>query len=414
MHLYLTNHSHLLSFQLPKAGPFYWHSRLRTLYRQVARVTDPHQQGVLRHLLERLTNIDVIWNFGRPSWDALGDLQWLQGHFPGRVFHQFQTTLLYHPCCAAMGWMTREAQRNWVSCLSRTAAYLLGMPEIDFSDDELNDLLPRRRRLPELPRDGDIEFVRDANGRSVSLSPGMVDILREYELMERFQEFGGHHRGASIQSMNAAEQNGTGYAVAEYECNNPNCENTNIVTLGAHCGSCEAGRMRLLSTESGDNFEALDYGLASGCDNCVGLLGGACVCNCGDEPRRAGKYIRGIDPNNYRANRDPKCLLVYVTDSGGVIQNPGSFKTAGKLVNDMLPTLNQMSGTVAGQNFIRTNYPWAVNFQDTNRTNEFTFRSNPKMAAKLSAEMFRNPNRAIVVGEKHYKMRPWDYSRGER
>ena len=140
------------------------------MYNRVARITDPLQQGVLRHLLERLIKIDVIWNFGRPSWNALGaDLQWLQAHFPDRVFRQFQTTLLYHPCCVSMGWMNRQAQRDWVQCLSRTAAYLLGMTEIDFTDDELNDLLPRRRSLPEIPPDGDIAFVRDANGRSVSI-----------------------------------------------------------------------------------------------------------------------------------------------------------------------------------------------------------------------------------------------------
>lgn len=378
------------------------------MYNQVARITDPHQQGVLRHLLGRLTNIDVIWNFGRPSEDSLGggDLQWLQGHFPGRLFRRFQTGILYHPCCAAMGWMTREAQRNWVSCLSETAAYLLGMPAPNFSDEDLNDLLPRRPRLPELPEDGEIGFLRDAYGRTISIPEGMAELLREYDLMDRYGQL--TNRKGSTRSINRAMQRGTEHTVAEYGCSKRGCDHTSIVRLGAGC-ACQHGRLRVLTTKSGHEFDALEYALASGCDNCVGLIGNKCVCNCGVEPRNAGDYDRGFDPNNYRAN-DPKCLLVYCFDSDGAIQDPGSFKTAGKLVDDMLPTLRQMSETVAGQNFIQTTYPWAVN----QRRNEFAFINRSDMEKQLKAEMFRNPNRAIVIGEKHYKMRPWDYNRGER
>jgi hypothetical protein len=205
------------------------------------------------------------------------------------------------------------------------------MTEIDFTDDELNDLLPRRRSLPEIPPDGDIAFVRDANGRSVSLSPGMVDILREYELMDRYGEL--PNRRGSTRSMNVAEQNGTAYTVAEYGCSRPGCQHTSIVRLGAQCGVCNGGTLRVLTTESGHNFDALEYAYAANCDHCVGLLGLPCTCNCGVEPRYAGYYNRGVDPNNYTARNDPKCLLAYVTDSHGVIV--GSFKTAGSLVTDI-------------------------------------------------------------------------------
>ena len=375
----------------------------------MARVTDPLQQGILRHLLARLVNVDIIWLFGRPCWDTLGDLRWLQGHFTGRVFRLFQRTLLYHPCCAAMGWLTVQARRDWVSCLSQTAAYLLGRAEINFSDADLNDLLPRRSNL-RLPRVGEVAFLQNGRGESVALSPEMTDFLRASGFEDQFDQLQGHRRGSAIQSMNAAERNGTGHTVGEYQCNNRSCGRTHIVRLNAACGLCNKGLLNLLSTEGGNKFQGLEYGYAQDCDDCVGLVGMSCTCCCGDERRHAGRFNRGVDPTNYRASRPPKSLLVYVTDENGVIQYPGSFKTAGKLVVDMYPALTRMSETVAGQDFIRANYPWALD----NRRNEFIFRDKGEIAKSVANEMKTNPNRAIVIEGKHYKMRPWDYARGER
>lgn len=300
-------------------------------------------------------------------------------------------------------------QPYWVSCLSQTAAYLLGRPVIDFSDADLNDLLPRRNTL-RLPPDGEVAFLQNARGASVAISPGMIDILREHGFEDQFEELSGSTRSGAVQSMNAAERNGTAHTVAEYQCSNRRCGHIHIVRLGSKCGVCRVGKKKLLTTVSGTKFEALEYGYATGCGNCVGILGGNCVCTCQGKPRHVGTFLRGVDPTDYTANKVPKCLLVYVTDENGVIQNPGSFKTAGKLVDDMYPTLTRMSETVAGQDFIRANYPWAV----SNKNVEFEFVSKGYMEKRLTAEMKTNPNRAIVIEGKHYKMRPWDYERGER
>ena len=375
----------------------------------MARVTDPLQVPVLQHILQRCENIDAIIRFGRPTETRLGSLEWTDSISQDRNFHDFQDEdILYHPCTAFMGWMTKEAQIAWVMCFSRTIAHHLGREVIDFSEDRasLQRLLPRRSDFPTLPSNGIVTTVRNAVGQNVFLSPEVQAILMEHQ--ELRQGSTGYQREGSRRSIESAIRNGTQDNTGEFGCNK--CGRIQLVRLNGCCGSCN-GRFTQCTTASGTSFRALAYARASNCVDCVGPIGGRCKCRCSGVPTNAGTFVIGIDPNNYLPANPPRTIMIQVMDENGVSQDPGSIMGHFNMAEHIRPKLVELSQTVAGRDYLRANLPYALNLHAVWAS--FVKQVN-ELAVGIKAELLANPNRAIVVDGLYYRMCPWDFQRGER
>ena len=402
----------------PLAGKYYWHSRFKSSFNAVARITDSFQHAVLRHLLRRCLNIDVVWLFGRPTWDHFHD-QVSNGL--GRNLRLFQDTLIYHPCCAFMGWLTVEAQRNMVTMFSRTAAHLLNRPVLDFSDEQIQHMIPRRRTLPNLPPS--LSTLQNGREVSVVLTDEARDILDEYSF---------HH--ASVQqavgsriSLESAVANGTGHAFGEWTCSNSDCGGTSITRYNSRCGiaisdgkggmkQCN-GMKKMMKGEGGVLIRGAEYGGAQHC-LCVGILGESvgCACSGGSGPgRMKGRFILGFDMERF--SRTPpgiKSMAVYQScEKSGAIQKSWVGHGYSGLQDHLRQELATIADGMGGEDIVKRNYPWAVKTRGGVFTRTFTLKPLCSFKASLTDEFMQNPNRDIVVNGHCYRMRPWDLSRGE-
>jgi len=406
-----SSHSHFLHFLSPQPqdGRYDWHSRARKSFNDVARVTDPLQRSVIQHVLRNCANITHAIIFGRPSFDKLGDGSWWRN--TSIVLHQ--ATILFHPACVLMGWMTQEARDNWVNVIGGIVADLLGRPHRQFTSDEANSIIRIRSTIPQLPRlpAGNMMFGDwlNAYGNSVPLDPETYSALLPY--VNGDERSANMHWG-TVNSAQAAAFNGTLNALGEYTCNK--CYTCHTTRLGSGCGRSINGKeckgiCRLVKNVSDEYVQALFYALNSGGRNnqCVGghigLIGTQCVCSCSGTKVPAGPYIQGFDPYHYPLTSPPPTILAYQTrTSDNAIEN--TYIGVKALGRHLHPILEQMIDDTSAFH-VRQSYPWAFGSMGG-------FLSLQRFRQSLAQEMIANPNRPIIIDESAYKMRPWDLTRG--
>eukprot|EP00985_Skeletonema_marinoi_P013858 scaffold6933_cov80-Skeletonema_marinoi.AAC.3 len=281
-----------------------WHSNstTRPSFTTLARHTDPLQEQVHAHLIRRCPHITRIYHFGRPTFDRLKDNEWYNGvddrQFPTQI------NMIYHPCTIVMGWMTEDARQIWIAELNDLIAHLLGVPPRVLSADQLDGLLPRRRRregdtrstIPIPPFEGGMWLT--GQGYSVEMNPELYAAIAENEVDIDL-------RTAAVYRTiydNAVRRNTT-RTLGEWGCNKCGFDHS-FQTLGSQCnhigrnGHRCNGRLCMAITRDGVRVKMTAYAVAPNCPNtgqkCIGMLDTNGWCSCGLVPRR-NKYLDGYD-----------------------------------------------------------------------------------------------------------------------
>eukprot|EP00985_Skeletonema_marinoi_P021491 scaffold13203_cov140-Skeletonema_marinoi.AAC.4 len=363
----------------PLDGRYDWHSRARRSFVEVAGVTDPLQRAVIQHVLRNCINITHAIIFGRPSYDVLHDGSWWQA----RNISILQATILHHPACVLMGWITQEACDNWVNTIGRIVAELLNRPFRGFTSEEANRIIRRRPSYPRLPPDTmTLGAYMTGNGYHVALDPDVCDVLVQYGNGE--ERSSAMHVGSLLSAQAAAERD-TLSLFGEYACNSCRVKNVN-----------------------GEWIRALDYGLNTGGSNniCarrhIGPIGNTCQCYCSGTKQAAGTFVEGFDRLDYPLQDAPPTILSYQTriSDHGIV---ASFIGAKALALHLHPIQVQMIENTSAVE-VKQSYPWAFGSKGA-------LFGVATLTKALTREMIESPNRPIIVGESAYKMRPWDLTR---
>lgn len=372
---------------------------------EVAAVTDPLQRAVIQHVLRKCINITHAIIFGRPSYDVLRDGSW----WPAMNVSISQTTILYHPACVLMGWITQEACDNWVNTIGCIVAELLNRPYRRFTSEEANRIIRRRTSFPQLPpATMTLGAYMTGNGYHVALDPDLYDVLVQYGNGE---ERSSAMNNGSLLSARAAADHDTLGLFGEYACNS--CGVVRPIRLGGFCGisrngkECK-GKCNQVKNVNGEWIRALDYGLNSGgsnnicAGNHIGPVGNSCICSCSGTPRNAGRYIEGFDRLNYPLQAAPPTILSYQTRKSdhGIVASFSGVKALALHLHPILVSMIENTSAVE----VKQSYPWAFG-----RRGALVAVST--FVNTLTREMIENPNRPIIVGESEYKMRPWDLTR---
>lgn len=416
-------------FEIIRDGPPTWYSNNRRSFRTLAERTDQPSQQLNQHLVRTCRILRNIIIFGRPTFDLTSDMSWFN---PGdandpRTFPS-QPFMLWHPCTITMGWMTPEARENWLIAMLLLSANLLGVPpryvtrgengQYTLNEQEwMNRIIPRARRggggnnqsrtvLPDIFLPG--ALVTDADGNSRPLDGNLYAAYLDYVAPSRTHE----ERQGMSHTINVARRHNQLHLLGEYCCSK--CRSWHILRrLNVPCDiqtgrSFCKGRCNMVTCpETGRVFPVLAYLESDCCPNegekCLGKANGDATCRCGGTVNRGGRFSQGY--NQYQRERPPFTLLLHCFKDGKMVYP--SLEGQTKAITHLLPELRR-----------QFNEEGRVWFDDQGlggmiRQRGGELRTKKADLANILDEKFKNdPFRALVIGDREYKMVTWRLEQG--